>query len=45
MERVRSMFLVAILEKKLYAEVIATACYLINRSPSSALADKMPMEV
>ena len=33
------------LEQKLWAEAIATTWYLINRSPTSALVDKTPMEV
>lgn len=32
------------LEQKFWAEVVATACYLINRSPTSALVEKTPME-
>jgi hypothetical protein len=45
MERARSMLSGANLEKKLWEEVVATACYLINRSPTSTLVDKTPMEV
>ena len=33
------------LEQKFWAEVVMTSCYLINRSPSSALGDKTPHEV
>ena len=33
------------LEQKFWAEVVITACYLINRSPTSALVEKTPMEV
>ena len=31
--------------EKIWAEAVMTACYLINRSPSSALGDKTPHEV
>ena len=45
MERARSMLSGAGLEQKFWAEAIATACYLINRSPTLALVEKTPMEV
>ena len=45
MEKARSMLSGAGLEQKLWAEAIATACYLINRSPTSTLVDKTSMEV
>jgi transposase InsO family protein len=45
MERARSMLSGVNLEKKFWVEVVATACYLINRSPTSSLVDKTPMEV
>lgn len=32
------------LEQKFWAKAIATTCYLINKSPTSALVDKMSME-
>ncbi|XP_059070494.1 uncharacterized protein LOC131860138 [Cryptomeria japonica] len=32
------------LEQKFWAEAVATACYLINRSRTSAFVDKTPME-
>ena len=44
MEKARSMLNGARLEQKNWAEAIGTACYLINRSPTSALVDKTPME-
>ena len=44
MEKARSMLSGARLEKKLWDEAIATACYLINRYPTSSLVDKTPME-
>ncbi|GLJ29753.1 hypothetical protein SUGI_0587340 [Cryptomeria japonica] len=44
MEKARSMLSGAGLEQKFWAEAIATACYLINRSPTLSLVDKMPME-
>lgn len=44
MERVRSMLISVGLEKKFWAEVVATTCYLVNQSPSSTLVDKIPME-
>ena len=31
--------------KEFWAAVVGTACYLVNRSPSSALGDKTPQEV
>lgn len=44
MEKARSMLSSAGLKQKFWAEAVATACYLINRSPTSALVDKTPME-
>ena len=44
MERARSMLSGAGLEQKFWAEVVATTCYLINRSPTLALAKNTPME-
>ena len=40
LERSRSMLSGAGLEQKFWVEAVMTACYLINRSPSSALGDK-----
>ena len=33
------------LGQELWAEAVETTCYLVNRSPSSALEDKTPQEV
>eukprot|EP00253_Pinus_taeda_P030689 PITA_30689 len=45
MERVRSMLSGAGLGQEFRAEAVETTCYLVNRSPSSALEDKTPQEV
>eukprot|EP01018_Ginkgo_biloba_P030831 Gb_14962 [translate_table: standard] len=45
MERARSMLSGVGLEQKFLAEAVATACYLINRSPTSTLVDRTTMEV
>ena len=45
MEKTRSMLSGVGLEQRFWAEAMATACYLINRSPTSALVGKTPMEV
>eukprot|EP00253_Pinus_taeda_P014670 PITA_14670 len=45
MERARSMLSGARLGQEFWVEVVDTACYLVNRSPSSALEDKTPQEV
>ena len=42
MERARSMLSGAGLGQEFWAEAVDTACYLVNRSPSSALEDKTP---
>ena len=44
MEKARSMLSGVGLEQKFWAEAVATACYLLNRSPTSSLVDTMPME-
>eukprot|EP00253_Pinus_taeda_P034553 PITA_34553 len=44
-ERARSMLSGAELGQEFWAEAVDTACYLVNRSPSSALEDKTPQEV
>ena len=31
--------------KEFWAEAVETTCYLVNRSPTSALIDKTPQEV
>jgi len=33
------------LQKELWTEAVSTACYLINRSPSTAIGCKIPQEV
>jgi len=45
LERARSMLSNANLQKELWTEVVATTCYLINRSPSTAIGCKIPQEV
>eukprot|EP00253_Pinus_taeda_P007561 PITA_07561 len=44
MERARSMLSGAGLGQEFRAEVVDTACYLVNRSPSSVLEDRTPQE-
>ena len=45
MERARSMLNGVELGQEFWVEAVDTACYLVNRSPSSALEDKTPQEV
>jgi hypothetical protein len=45
MEKERYMLSGAGLGQEFWVEVMGTACYLVNRSPSSALDDKNPQEV
>jgi hypothetical protein len=45
MEKSRCILSGVGLGKELWAEAVGTACYLVNRSPSSALDDKTPQEV
>eukprot|EP00253_Pinus_taeda_P033936 PITA_33936 len=45
MERARSMLSGVGLGQEFWAEAVETACYLVNRSPSSTLEDKTPQEV
>eukprot|EP00253_Pinus_taeda_P007582 PITA_07582 len=45
MERATSMLSGAGLGQEFWAETVDTACYFVNRSPSSALEDKTPQEV
>jgi hypothetical protein len=45
MEKSRSMLSGAGLGQEFWAEAVGTTCYLVNRSPSSALDDKTPHEV
>lgn len=44
MEKVRSMLTTIRLDHKLWFVVVSTTCYLQNRSPTSMLMDKTPME-
>jgi len=44
MERARSMLSGVGLEHKFWAEVVAIACYLINRSPTSVLIENTLVE-
>eukprot|EP00253_Pinus_taeda_P002828 PITA_02828 len=45
MERARSMLSGAGLGQEFWEEAVDTACYLVNKSPSSTLEDKTPQEV
>jgi hypothetical protein len=45
MEKSRSMLSGAGLGQEFWEEAVGTTCYLVNRSPSSALDDKTPHEV
>jgi hypothetical protein len=45
MEKARCMLSGVELGKELWAEAVGTACYLVNRSPSSVLDDKTPQEL
>ena len=45
MEKERSMLSGTGLGQEFWAKAVETACYLVNRSPSSALEDKTPHEV
>jgi hypothetical protein len=45
MEKARSMLSGAGLGQEFWEEAVGTTCYLVNRSPSSALDDKTPHEV
>jgi hypothetical protein len=44
MEKAKCMLEHANMPMKLWAEAVLTATYLINRSPTSALKDKVPIE-
>jgi hypothetical protein len=44
MEKARSMLSGVGLEQRFWDEVVATTCYLINISHTSALVDKTPIE-
>ena len=45
MEKSRSMLNGVGLGQEFWVEAMGTTCYLVNRSPSSALDDKTPHEV
>ncbi|GJW95624.1 retrovirus-related pol polyprotein from transposon TNT 1-94 [Tanacetum coccineum] len=45
LERARAMLATTSLGKSFWAEVVNTACYMINRSPSTAVELKTPMEM
>ncbi|KAE8660285.1 hypothetical protein F3Y22_tig00116954pilonHSYRG00091 [Hibiscus syriacus] len=45
LERTRAMLRDAGLEKSFRAEAVNTACYLVNRAPSTAIELKTPMEM
>jgi hypothetical protein len=45
MEKARSMLNGAGLGQEFWVEAVSTTCYLVNRSPSSALDDTNPHEV
>ena len=45
LERARSMIAQAKLSKRFWAKAVSTACYLVNRSPHSALNFKSPQKV
>jgi len=45
MEKARSMLSGARLGHELWEEAFDTTCYLVNRSPTSTLVDKTPLEV
>ena len=44
-ERIRAMLMTAGLFNSFWAEVDKTACYVINRSPSTKIGLKTPMEI
>eukprot|EP00253_Pinus_taeda_P024984 PITA_24984 len=44
LERARSMLSNTNLQKELWTEAVATACYVINRSPSMVIGCKIPQE-
>ena len=45
MEKERCMLSGAGIGQEFWVEALGTACYLVNRSPSSTLGDKTPQEV
>ena len=44
-EKARSMLSGTRLGQEFWAEAVETACYLVNKSPSSVLEDKIPHQV
>jgi transposase InsO family protein len=42
LERARSMLSNANLQQEIWAEVVTTTCYLVNRSPSTAIECNIP---
>ncbi|KAL5839724.1 hypothetical protein ACOSQ4_012332 [Xanthoceras sorbifolium] len=45
LERTRAMLGAAGLDKNFWAEAVNTACYVVNRAPSTAIELKTPMEM
>ena len=45
LDKVRCMLIQSGLPGKFWAEAASTACYLINRSPTSAIGNKIPNEL
>ena len=45
LDKVQCILSNAGLSKKIWAETLAYACYLVNRFPSSAIGGKTPLEV
>ena len=45
LEKVRCMLSNAGLGKEFWAEAMTYACHLINRLPSTAIADRIPLEL
>ena len=45
LERARSILSNANLQQKLWAKAVTTTCYLVNRSPSTAIECNIPYEV
>ena len=45
MEKARSILSSVAIGQEFWVEAVETTCYLVNRSPTSALIDKTPQEV